>query len=148
MWDSGHWWLWAEAELCVCVCLCCFCLILLSFPPISGRCSLLSLSLSPPTPLSVMGILSKMLFNFRKGCWRSLWAEAALEKEKGKKKSHNSHLFNWCTSPRQINKWRRLFNVAYVGLIGMHGWACWTATQFVPPPPPLRNIQSILFTGF
>lgn len=37
----------------------CFCLVLpfLSFPLISGRCSLLP---------SVMGILSKMLFNFRK----------------------------------------------------------------------------------
>lgn len=63
--------------------LCAFCLILLSFPPFSGRCSLLP---------SVMRILSKMLFNFRKGCWRSLWAEQQW-------KTHNSHLFNWCTSP-------------------------------------------------
>ena len=47
----------SRAGCCGAAALCAFASFLLSFPSISGRCSLLP---------SVMGILSKMLFNFRK----------------------------------------------------------------------------------
>lgn len=48
---------WEQRRVSGAAALCVFCLILLSFPPISGRRSLLP---------SVMRILSKKLFNFRK----------------------------------------------------------------------------------
>lgn len=72
------------------------------FPPISGRCSLLP---------SVMRILSKMLFNFRKA------ADGLCERS-----GHWKPTIHTClTSVRgyRVTKWRHLFNITYAGLLGM-----------------------------
>lgn len=110
--DIRQQWLKSRAGVFVC-----FHLVPLSLPSISGRCSL---------PPSVMGILSKMLFNFRKA------ADGLCEPSSNEKKNPTVHTcLAACTSPSDRPKWRHLSNM-YVGLIGMQGEPVGRLTNCLP----------------
>lgn len=95
--------------------LCAFCLILLSFPPISGRCSLLP---------SVMRILSKMLFNFRKA------ADGLCVPNRTEKPTIHTCLTG--VRGHHATKWRHLFSITYAGLLGMQDEPVGQLTNCLP----------------
>lgn len=71
-----------------------------------------------------MGILSKMLFNFRKA------ADALCEASSGGKTTIHTCLAG--AHPHQISKGRHLFTITYVELIGMQGELVGWLTNCLP----------------
>lgn len=116
------------------------CFIPLPFPPISGRRSLL-------LP-SVMGILSKMLFNLqKKGVADGLCKPGGSQKRGGEqKKIPNSHLFNGSVSLScSEKKTFFFFSRTYVGLICMQGERVGRLTNCVSSSETYSQYKAVIF---